>query len=61
MHFSAKWLEMCEHLNNLLLEFKDEMNCFDFAAVEAEEVAEISIANNIAAAPTILFFKVSSF
>ncbi|CAG9536120.1 unnamed protein product [Cercopithifilaria johnstoni] len=57
VHFSAKWSEMCEQLNNLLLEFEDEMKCFDFAVVEAEEVAEISIANKINVAPTILFFK----
>lgn len=37
------------------------MKCFDFAAVEAEEVAEISAANKITVAPTILFFKVSNF
>ncbi|VDK77957.1 unnamed protein product [Litomosoides sigmodontis] len=57
VHFSAKWSEMCEQLSNLLLEFKDEMKCFDFAVVEAEEVAEISAANKITVAPTILFFK----
>ncbi|EJW84588.1 hypothetical protein WUBG_04502, partial [Wuchereria bancrofti] len=42
VHFSAKWCEICEQLNNLLLEFKDELKCFDFAVVEAEEVAGIS-------------------
>ncbi|EFO27600.1 hypothetical protein LOAG_00884 [Loa loa] len=57
VHFSAKWSEICEQLNNLLLEFKDELKCFDFAAVEAEDVAELSVANNIVVAPTILFFK----
>uniref|UniRef100_A0A1I8EEK3 Glutaredoxin n=2 Tax=Wuchereria bancrofti TaxID=6293 RepID=A0A1I8EEK3_WUCBA len=57
VHFSAKWCEICEQLNNLLLEFKDELKCFDFAVVEAEEVAGISVANKIVAAPTILFFK----
>uniref|UniRef100_A0A0R3RW12 Glutaredoxin-3 n=1 Tax=Elaeophora elaphi TaxID=1147741 RepID=A0A0R3RW12_9BILA len=57
VHFSAKWSQMCEQLNNLLLEFKDEMKCFDFAVVEAEEVAEVSAANKISVAPTILFFK----
>lgn len=61
MHFSANWSEICERLNNLLLEFKDELKCFDFAVFEAEEVAEISVANKIVVAPTILFFKVSSF
>ncbi|VDM91922.1 unnamed protein product [Onchocerca ochengi] len=57
VHFSAKWSEICEQLNNLLLELKDELKCFDFAAVEAEEVPEVSIAKKIIAAPTVLFFK----
>ncbi|VDP12623.1 unnamed protein product [Onchocerca flexuosa] len=57
VHFSAKWSEICEQLNNLLLELKDELKCFDFAAVEAEEVPEVSIANKIVVAPTVLFFK----
>uniref|UniRef100_A0A915PKZ5 Uncharacterized protein n=1 Tax=Setaria digitata TaxID=48799 RepID=A0A915PKZ5_9BILA len=57
VHFSAKWSKMCDQLNDLLLELKDEMKCFDFAALEAEEVAEISVAYKITAAPTVLFFK----
>ncbi|KAM3716996.1 Glutaredoxin [Dirofilaria immitis] len=57
VHFSANWSEMCEQLNNLLSELKDELKCFDFATVEAEEVPEVSVVNKIVAAPTVLFFK----
>ncbi|VDM97163.1 unnamed protein product [Thelazia callipaeda] len=57
VYFKAKWLEMCEHLDNLMLELKDELGCFDFAAVEAEELAELSSAYKVDAAPTVIIFK----
>lgn len=57
VHFSAKWCDTCEHLNNLLLELRDELNCFDFGIIEAEELTEISKAYRVDAAPTVLFFK----
>lgn len=61
VHFSAKWSDICQQLNQLLVEMKDELKCFDAAVIEAEEVPEVSIAYKIDAAPTLVFFKVHAF
>uniref|UniRef100_A0A183EC65 Glutaredoxin domain-containing protein n=1 Tax=Gongylonema pulchrum TaxID=637853 RepID=A0A183EC65_9BILA len=52
VHFSAKWSEACQQLNSFLVELKDELKCFDYGVVEADESPLITCAFSVDAAPT---------
>ncbi|VDK28734.1 unnamed protein product, partial [Anisakis simplex] len=44
-------------MDSILVELKDELKSFDCARIDAEGVAEVSLAYNVKAAPTVVIFK----
>ncbi|VDM32965.1 unnamed protein product [Toxocara canis] len=46
-------------MDSILVELQNELKSFKFARLEAEGVADASLAFSVKAAPTVLFFKVS--
>ncbi|GMS80547.1 hypothetical protein PENTCL1PPCAC_2722, partial [Pristionchus entomophagus] len=58
VHFFASWAPQCTQLNTVLVDIADELkNSFSVSYVDAEEVAEASLAAKIKAAPTVVFYK----
>ncbi|KHN84624.1 Glutaredoxin-3 [Toxocara canis] len=58
VHFGATWVDVCAQLDSILVELQNELKSFKFARLEAEGVADASLAFSVKAAPTVLFFKV---
>jgi len=62
IHFWAPWATQCEPMDEamkILAEEEPDLKEVNFARVEAEEMAEISMEYEVAAVPTFLFFKKS--
>jgi thiol-disulfide isomerase/thioredoxin len=60
VHFGASWAPSSIELNETLAELKKELKeDFNPAYVDAEGLSEVSLENNVEAAPTTIFFKVS--
>ncbi|GMT12467.1 hypothetical protein PFISCL1PPCAC_3764, partial [Pristionchus fissidentatus] len=58
VHFFAPWAPQCSQLNQVLVDLVDELkSSFEAAYLDAEEVAEASLAAKIKAAPTVVFYK----
>ncbi|CAD5224793.1 unnamed protein product [Bursaphelenchus okinawaensis] len=56
--FGANWSDVSEKLQNVLKELSTDLSGkFDYSYVDAEDVAEASLATNIEAVPTVVFFK----
>lgn len=62
IHFWAPWAGQCEPMDEamkILAEEEPDLKEVNFARIEAEEMAEISMEYEVAAVPTFLFFKKS--
>jgi len=60
IHFWAPWATQCEPMDEamkILAEDEPDLKNVNFARVEAEEMADISMDFEVAAVPTFLFFK----
>ncbi|CAJ0929565.1 unnamed protein product, partial [Mesorhabditis belari] len=58
VHFYASWAPQCQQLNQVLDDLKAEATTtYEVAYIDAEEVPEASLAANVTAAPTTIFYK----
>ena len=60
VHFWAPWATQCEPMDEamkILADDERDLKNVNFARVEAEEMADISMDFEVAAVPTFLFFK----
>ncbi len=57
VHFQAPWSSQCEMMNGVIDELAKEHTHTTFVKIEAEALPELSQKYEIAAVPTILFFK----
>ena len=57
MHFGASWSPSCEQLNTKLVELQKDAY-FYAAYIDAEAVVDVSYAEKVEAAPTLIMYKV---
>ncbi|GAB1610363.1 hypothetical protein Ahia01_001322400, partial [Argonauta hians] len=59
LHFSAKWSEECQQMNDVLKELAKDPHYVNvrFLVVEAEDVVELTNKYKVASAPVFIFFK----
>lgn len=59
VHFSAKWSEQCQQMNDVMTELAKTPQLVNvrFLQIESEDVPELTMKYNVTAVPMFLFFK----